>query len=397
LRQDRGAGVAKTGGAKMLTALHLFCGAGLGTAGLVKAGIEVICGNDIDDKALSVHRYRFANCKTIEGDICSYSSSAFPDTDIILGGSPCTAFSSGGMQQGIHSEIGSLSFEYVRVVLDKQPRGILFENVPGMLSSPRKVKDRPPGTDYLEFLSALSEAGYSGCSGVIDGTHWAPQLRQRIYLIGVRNDLLDLGQPCIDLNVQALAGVFPLLSRKAPAQIANHFFKRLSAFKEKTLSISNLADASPPPSLKFCCFGLGQLLSVDAEFENFAYHWATLQNVLEKGATAFVMRAAAGERVYTRFAPTIRGMNWQKRSGYRQPGTGHMKVRMPNGETRPPLPTEIERIMGEMTDCTRYGLSHEGKLVELSANERIKMLSMGMLPGAITDMASCLKGLLVDV
>jgi DNA-cytosine methyltransferase len=380
-----------------LTALHLFCGAGLGTAGLVKAGIEVICGNDIDDKALSVHRQRFANCKIVEGDVCSYSSSAFPDTDIILGGSPCTAFSSGGMQQGIHSEIGSLSFEYVRVIRDKQPRGILFENVPGMLSSPRKMEDRPPGTDYLEFLSALSEAGYSGCSGVIDGTHWAPQLRQRIYLIGIRNDLLNTGQFCEDPNVQALGGIFPLLSTTAIAQIAHHFFKRLSSFKEKSLQISSLPTTAPPPSLKFCCFGQDQLLSVDAEFENFAQHWATLQNVLEKGATAFVMRAASGERVYTRFAPTIRGMNWQKRAGYRQPGTGHMKVRMPNGETRPPLPTEIERIMGEVTDSTHFGLTEDGKQFELSANERIKMLSMGMLPGAIGDMASCLKGLLVNV
>lgn len=378
----------------MLTTLHLFCGAGLGTAGLEKAGIKVVCGNDIDDKALSVHRHRFANCEIIGGDIQSYASSSFPDTDIVLGGSPCTAFSSGGNQQGIHSEVGSLSFEYVRVVRDKQPRAILFENVPGMLSSPRKVADRPPGTDYLEFLEALNEAGYSGCSGVINGTHWAPQMRDRIYLIGIRNDLLDIGQSCADPNIQTLAGVFPLLSRNAPGQIATHFFKRLSAFKEKTLQISSLLATNPPPSLKFCCFGEGQLLSVDAEFENFAYHWATLQNVLEKGATAFVMRAASGERVYTRFAPTIRGMNWQKRSGYRQPGTGHMKVRMPNGDTRPPLPTEIERIMGESTNCTRYGLTEEGKVIEISANERIKMLSMGMLPNAIADMAGCIKGLL---
>lgn len=377
-----------------LTAHHSFCGAGLGTEGLEKAGIQVVCGNDIDQKALCVHRYRFANCKIIEGDIRNYASSAFPDTDIVLGGSPCTAFSSGGKQQGIHSEIGSLSFEYVRVVKDKQPRAILFENVPGMLSSPRKIPGRPPGTDYLEFLAALNKAGYSGCSGLINGTHWAPQMRNRIYLIAIRNDLLNLGEPCSDTNVQALGGIFPLLKQNATAQIAHHFFKRLSAFKEKTLQINSLSAVTPPPSLKFCCFGQDQLLSVNAEFENFASHWATLQNVLEKGATAFVIRAASGERVYTRFAPTIRGMNWQKRSGYRQPGTGHMKVRMPNGDTRPPLPTEIEKIMGEMPNCTRYGLTDEGKEIEISANQRVKMLSMGMIPGAIADMAGCIKGLL---
>lgn len=379
-----------------LTATHLFCGAGLGTAGLEKAGIRVVCGNDNDEKALCVHRYRFANCKTIEGDIRNYDAAAFPDTDILLGGSPCTAFSSGGKQQGIHSEIGSLSFEYVRIVRDKQPKGILFENVPGMLSSPRKVLGRLPGTDYLEFLNALSEAGYSGCSGVIDGTHWAPQMRHRIYLIAIRNDLLHLGKLCTDSNVQALGNIFPLLSQNAVGHIAHHFFKRLSAFKEKTLQINSFPATVPPPSLKFCSFGQGQFLSVDAEFENFASHWATLQNVLEKGATAFVMRAAGGERAYTRFAPTIRGMNWQKRSGYRQPGTGHMKVRMPNGDTRPPLPTEIEKIMGENPNCTRYGLTDEGKEIEISANERVKMLSMGMLPGAIADMAGCIKGLLSE-
>jgi DNA-cytosine methyltransferase len=370
-----------------LTAVHLFCGAGLGTRGLQDSGIEVISGNDIDEKALWVHRHRFPNCKIIEGDICSYDSSVFPDVDIILGGSPCTDFSRIGKQSGVSGEVGRLTLEYVRVVREKQPKAILFENVMGFLSC-------NSGKDFLCFLSKLDAAGYSGCTGVISGTHWAPQMRDRIYLIAIRNDLLHLGTPSTDGNIKTLASIFAPLESPALSAIAYHYFWRLSAFREKTLTISSLQDDDPLPSLKFCAFSDGQLLSVDAEFENFAYCGATLQHVLERNGVAFIVRAAKSIRTYTKYAPTIRGMNWKEGVRYRQPGTGHMKIKLNTGEYRSVLPKEIERIMGEKADSTRYGLTQEGQSVELSGNERIKMLSMGMIPGAITDMATCIKGLL---
>ena len=108
--------------------------------------------------------------------------------DILAGGSPCQDVSVAGKRAGMEAGSGtrsSLAFEYARLVEELRPRIILWENVPGVLSSNR-------GLDFAAFLRSLVERGYSLAWRVLDAQYTVvdgfpravPQRRKRVWLVG---------------------------------------------------------------------------------------------------------------------------------------------------------------------------------------------------------------------
>ena len=98
--------------------------------------------------------------------------------DIIVGGTPCQAFSVAGMRQGLADERGNLTLRYVEMVNHFRPEWIVWENVPGVLSS-------NGGRDFGTFIGALADIGYGFAWRVLDAQHFGvPQRRRRVYLIG---------------------------------------------------------------------------------------------------------------------------------------------------------------------------------------------------------------------
>lgn len=115
---------------------------------------------------------------------------ALPRTgiDILAGGSPCQDVSVAGKRGGMAKDSGSrsaLAFEYARLVKELRPRVVLWENVPGVLSSNR-------GLDFAAFLCTLGELGYCCAYRVLDCQYTrvdgfpraVPQRRRRVWLVG---------------------------------------------------------------------------------------------------------------------------------------------------------------------------------------------------------------------
>lgn len=108
--------------------------------------------------------------------------------DILAGGSPCQDVSVAGCRAGMSEGSGtrsSLAFEYARLVEELRPRLLLWENVPGVLSS-------NGGRDFLAFQRSLVERGYSLAYRVLDAQYArvdgyplaVPQRRRRVWLVG---------------------------------------------------------------------------------------------------------------------------------------------------------------------------------------------------------------------
>lgn len=108
--------------------------------------------------------------------------------DILAGGSPCQDVSVAGKRTGMQEGSGtrsSLAFEYARLVRALRPRIILWENVPGVLSS-------NGGRDFGAFLGSLAELGYGLAWRVLDVQYArvdsfpgaVPQRRKRVWLVG---------------------------------------------------------------------------------------------------------------------------------------------------------------------------------------------------------------------
>ncbi len=102
--------------------------------------------------------------------------------DLLVGGTPCQAFSVAGLRQGLADPRGNLALVFLGVLDKYQPSWVVWENVPGVLSS-------SGGRDFGAFLGALAELGYGFCYRVLDAQHFGvPQRRRRVFVVGYLGD-----------------------------------------------------------------------------------------------------------------------------------------------------------------------------------------------------------------
>ena len=102
--------------------------------------------------------------------------------DLLVGGTPCQSFSIAGLRGGLDDERGNLSLEFVRLADALQPRWLVWENVPGVLSSNQ-------GRDFGSFLGALAEIGYGFSYRVLDAQYFGlAQRRKRVCVVGCLGD-----------------------------------------------------------------------------------------------------------------------------------------------------------------------------------------------------------------
>lgn len=139
------------------------------------------------------------------GDIKTLSGSALPPVDVIIGGSPCQDLSVAGKRAGLAGERSNLFLEQIRIVKEMQdatdgvyPRYMVWENVPGALSSNRGEdfrqvlqeivcikENRPiPRPEKWRTSGCILGDGYSVAWRILDAQFWGvPQRRHRIALV----------------------------------------------------------------------------------------------------------------------------------------------------------------------------------------------------------------------
>jgi DNA (cytosine-5)-methyltransferase 1 len=118
------------------------------------------------------------------GDMTKYADWPLKegDFDILIGGTPCQSFSVAGLRKGLADPRGNLALVYLGIVDRFKPNWVVWENVPGVLSS-------GDGKDFGAFLSGLSELGYGFAYRVLDAQYFGvAQRRRRVFVIGHRED-----------------------------------------------------------------------------------------------------------------------------------------------------------------------------------------------------------------
>ena len=120
------------------------------------------------------------------GDITQYEKWNIGQFDILAGGTPCQSFSIAGKRGGTADERGALMYAYLGIVEAYRPRWIIWENVPGVLSS-------NSGYDFTSFLAGLEECGYGWAYRVLDAQYFGvPQRRRRVFVVGHIDNRTDL-------------------------------------------------------------------------------------------------------------------------------------------------------------------------------------------------------------
>ena len=188
-----------------MKAMSLFSGVGGFEQGFDRAGIETVIQVEIDARCRTVlerhwpQTERIADVRKVQqakndsseigphskqrvgvsdGDGTHYRHSiARSDIQLVFGGFPCQPFSVAGRREGDRDD-RNLWPEFRRVVQELQPRWVVAENVPGLLSFDQ-------GRFFASILDDLGDIGFEGVAyTVLDSQHFGvPQRRRRVFIV----------------------------------------------------------------------------------------------------------------------------------------------------------------------------------------------------------------------
>ena len=126
-------------------------------------------------RALLQHHYPET---PLHGDFTTIEADEYGSIDLLVGGTPCQSFSIAGLRAGLDDDRGNLAREFLRLAQRTRPLWVVWENVPGVLSS-------NGGRDFGSLLGGLGELGYGWAYRVLDAQYFGvAQRRRRVFVVG---------------------------------------------------------------------------------------------------------------------------------------------------------------------------------------------------------------------
>lgn len=180
-----------------LNVIDLFCGCGGMSKGLTDAGLNIIAGIDIWDKAVENYNKNFEHKAYCE-DLTKLSPDKFNELynkenktiDIIVGGPPCQSYSIAGKRDK-NDPRNALFMEYVKYLDYFKPKAFIMENVIGMLSKKTEI-----GENVINIIMEELNNNYNCIINKLYASDFeVPQNRRRVIIIGIRKDLNIIPTP----------------------------------------------------------------------------------------------------------------------------------------------------------------------------------------------------------
>ena len=155
---------------------------------------NIIFANENDPAAAKAFRINFPDINMINKDIRDLHRQEIEnligteEVDLIIGGPPCQSYSTIGTR--VYDDKAKLYNEYYRILSIVRPRMFLFENVKGILSMKDETGRYVIDDIKDKFAHINEELGYNICYDTLDAVNYGvPQHRERVFIIGIRNDL----------------------------------------------------------------------------------------------------------------------------------------------------------------------------------------------------------------
>jgi len=209
LRELLQGGARQPGSAARFRFIDLFAGIGGIRKGFEAHGGECVFTSEWNPFSRKTYLENYGEDHPFIGDITAVDAADVPDHDVLLAGFPCQPFSIAGVSKKnalgrphgfACTTQGTLFFDVARIIAEKRPAAFLLENVKNLVSHDR-------GRTFDVILQVLrDELGYDVHYRVIDGSHFTPQHRERIIIVGFRE------QAAFSWDALALPGNGPRLA-----------------------------------------------------------------------------------------------------------------------------------------------------------------------------------------
>jgi DNA (cytosine-5)-methyltransferase 1 len=172
------------------TVISTFAGCGGSSLGYHLAGFRELLAVEWDNNAVETFKMNFPDVPVYHGDIAKLTGAecmrlagvGLGELDVFDGSPPCQGFSMAGKRK-FDDPRNSLFKEFARLLRELQPKVFVMENVTGMIKGYMKQA-------YLTIIAELRACGYRCKGEVLNAMYYnVPQSRERVIIIGVRNDL----------------------------------------------------------------------------------------------------------------------------------------------------------------------------------------------------------------
>ena len=165
-----------------------FCaGIGGGRLGLEINGLNCIAFSEIDKDAEITYRKLFNTHTEINfGNLMNIQPSNLPKFDLLIGGFPCQTFSIIGDRCGLDDyDRGQVIYGIAKIIKEQNLKYFILENVKGLTNHDK-------GRTFKIIQELLIDLGYKLEYKVLNSINFGvPQMRERIYIVGIRNDLVN--------------------------------------------------------------------------------------------------------------------------------------------------------------------------------------------------------------
>lgn len=177
-----------------LKVASLFCGCGGSDLGMVggfeylgkryeELPFEIVYAADFDQWAVDTYNKNFKH-KAVRADVTEIDFAELPDVDIMIGGFPCQSFSTVNPTKDTNDDRANLYKQIVRFLQTKQPKYFICENVKGLMTL-------QGGSIVNKIIGEFCQCGYRVQFKLLKAVEFGiPQRRERVIIIGIRNDLV---------------------------------------------------------------------------------------------------------------------------------------------------------------------------------------------------------------
>ena len=188
-------------------------------------GWEAVAYSEIERFPSEVLAHHYPNTPNV-GDMTKFKEWNFEsNVDLLVGGTPCQSFSVAGLRKGLDDPRGNLMLTYLAIAKQYRPNWLVWENVPGVLSS-------NGGRDFGSFLGGLAECGYGFAYRVLDAQFFGvAQRRRRVFVVGYLGDWRAAAAVLFERH--SLQG-HPAPSREKRKTIASYASSSFGGYSQET-------------------------------------------------------------------------------------------------------------------------------------------------------------------
>ncbi len=161
----------------------LFAGVGGICQAFRDISCDVLWANENDKNSCKTYKLNYTDTNLIETDVRDLTKDDFESIDILTAGFPCQPFSQAGHGRGFKDDRGKVFFDLIRLLKELKPKAYLLENVKTLVT-------HDDGKSFETVRDEIIGAGYSFIPFILKAHEYTeiPQGRERIYIVGFRNE-----------------------------------------------------------------------------------------------------------------------------------------------------------------------------------------------------------------